>query len=142
MKYFYIKSIKHFFIIVSLASIHYAYSAHFSDHKTSYLFAPGLHSYETQLAKYLPTFTAITGEKISATNGIHVINQPATICKFPEIKLLSTKELFLHPIDVITSSLIRARNHRYGVQIISHEDKTDYEINGHASDLSKINFGQ
>jgi len=142
IRYLNFKNFNIFFSGICLLFAQYCYSAHFNDAKTSYIFAPGLHSYETQLARYTPQFTAITGEEVSSPKGIHAINQPVTICKFPEIKLQSTKKMFLNPIDWITSAIMTLRNVKCGVQITDSKLGSKYKINGHASDISKINLGQ
>lgn len=142
MKYYLFKNIEFKIALICLLLSNYCYSAKFNDHNTSYIFAPGLNAYETQLAKYTPKFTAITGEKVSSKIGIHVINQPVTICKFPEIKLQSTKKSFLNPIEWISSTIMKIRNSKFGIKITGVKPEDEHTIEGHASDITKINLAQ
>lgn len=142
MKHLVLKNINFKLILISLLLAHYSYSANFNDHKTSYIFAPGLNAYETQLVKYIPKFTATTREEVSSKIGIHIINQPVTICKFPEIKLQSTKNSFLNPIDWITSTIMKIRNSKFSVKITGIKPECEHTIDAHASDITKINLAQ
>jgi len=128
--------------LICLSLSNYCYTAQFTRQKASYLFAPGLTSYETQIARYIPEYTAITGEKISCKNGIHAINEPITICKFPEIKLQSTKNRFKNPVDWTISKLMILRNILCGVEITNTNPDAKYTINGHTAAISKINLAQ
>lgn len=108
----------------------------------SYIFVPGLTSYETQLARYLPEFTGITGEKISCSNGIHSVGENASTCKFSEIKLKNTKNYFKNPLDFITSFFIGLRDRKFPTQVKKDAHEIEYTLNSPAINFFNINLGQ
>ncbi len=57
------------------------------DTLTSYVYAPGVLTSEILMGRYCPTFTASTGETISCSKGIEVIQNPATSTNLTEISL-------------------------------------------------------
>jgi hypothetical protein len=113
-----------------------------NQNKASYLFVPGLTSYETQLARYLPEFTGITGEKVSCTNGIHSVGENVSTCKFSEIKLKSTKHYFKNPLDLITSVFIGLRDRKFYTQVKKDTLELGYTLNSPAINFFNINLGQ
>ena len=50
---------------------------------TSYLFAPGIHVTERQIAKYCTSYTASTGQTVFAENNFIVLQPPYTAVHFP-----------------------------------------------------------
>ncbi|MGE0206301.1 MAG: alpha/beta hydrolase family protein [Candidatus Babeliales bacterium] len=58
--------------------------------QTTYLFAPGIHATERQIAKYCNSYDASTGQRVYVGKHINVIGSNATAINFPEINLDST----------------------------------------------------
>lgn len=108
----------------------------------SYIFAPGLTSYETQLARYLPEFKSFTGEKVSCSKGIHAIGDSVTTCRFSEIKLKNTKSYFKNPLDFITSFFIGLRDRKFPTQVKKDAHEIEYTLNSPAINFFNINLGQ
>lgn len=58
----------------------------------SYVYAPGMSSSETQLAKYCPKFIASTGETVTCDRGIETIQDTVCAATFAEVNLKSDQE--------------------------------------------------
>jgi len=58
----------------------------------SYVYAPGMSSTETQLARYCPDFIAATNERVTCSRGIETIQAQVKCCTFAEVNLQSNQE--------------------------------------------------
>ncbi len=120
----------------------------FNDTKSySYIFAPGLTSTEMQLAKYLPSFIASTGEKISSRQGIHTINLPISICKFAEIDFQNFKNKskfnIFNPAKYFYYFFNNYLNGKFSVNVKkSKRLKLANTLSSYTILVSKINIGQ
>ncbi len=120
-----------------------------SDFKgTSYLYAPGMMGSEFVMARYCPSFTASTGEKIVSKSGGNVIGQPHSAVTFPEVDL--RKPTFsCNPITFCINSLRmlivpvaqRIMQYKFDFTIKDNPESTTSVIN-YFFDFSKANLGQ
>jgi hypothetical protein len=100
-----------------------------SEQPVSYLYAPGSQGSEIAMARYCPSFTAATGEKISATAGGNIIGAPHSAVCFPEIYLKKPR-LSWNPLVTILSGVRKgvfpavyyAFNKAYGLTVIDNPD--------------------
>lgn len=58
----------------------------------SYIYAPGMSSTETQLARYCPDFITATNERVTCTRGIETVQACVQCCTFAEVNLKSNQE--------------------------------------------------
>lgn len=115
---------------------------------TSYLYAPGMMGSEFVMARYCPSFTASTGEKIVSKSGGNVIGQPHSAVTFPEVDL--RKPTFsCNPVTFCINSLRmlivpvaqRIMQYRFDFTIEDNPGSSTSVIN-YFFDFSKANLGQ
>src|SRR3990167_4071558 len=71
----------------------------------SYFYAPGFQATEVAMGRLCPSFTAVTGEKITWKAGIHVIDEPHSAVVFPEIDLKKPTCFTLNPLKAVINNI-------------------------------------
>ncbi len=138
-----LKKINLSLIFLTFLSSFAANFKHPNNKKVSYIFSPGIISCQTQAAKYFPYFLAENGEKISCTGGIHILNDPITICLYPEIVKKSLKDEANGTFSFLGHFITGYFNRKYGIDVLKEQNpSSDYTLENHSFDISKINLGQ
>lgn len=78
-----------------------------SQRPVSYLYAPGFQTTEAAMGRFCPSYTAVTGEKLTWKSGGHVIGQPHSAVVFSEIDLRKPTYFTFNPITAFINSLRR-----------------------------------
>lgn len=130
-------------LIVIFGFIQITCSAFTSNPEFSYIFAPGMLSTETQLAKYIPKFLASTDEIVTCSNGINVICEPVTVCNFAEINL---KPLINNSFNILNKAayyLSHLSNCSYGIKVnVSENKQATHTVGAQSINIFNINIAQ
>ncbi len=106
----------------------------------SYVYAPGLSSTETQLAKYCPKFIASTGELVTCTRGVETIQSNVSGCIFAEVNLRINKDTF-SLWKQLNYALVGLKHKQFGINIQTKPDSIN-SLSGHYVNLFNLNVGQ
>lgn len=130
-----------YFVSYTFAGSFYSDPSHDKKHY-SYIFAPGMGGTDAQLARYLPSFTASTGEQITSANGLNLLDEPVSIATFAEVTLKQVNGTY-NPLSHLEYFCTGLSNKKYGVTVTKPEKWSgSCSVSGQSFNVFNINIGQ